>query len=69
MTVSSSTSKASTDGDGTTTSFTVPFYFLVNSHVLVTFVDTDGTETEWVENTHYTLTGAGNPAGGTNDAE
>ena len=53
------------DGDGSTTVFPVPFKFLLNSHVTVTLRNKDNVETTWVENTQYTLTGAGNNQGGT----
>lgn len=65
MTISSEISKASYDGDGSTTIFPVPFYFLSNDEVRVILTGEDGIETTWVEGTHYTLTGAGLPGGGT----
>ena len=66
MTISTTTSRVSYDGDGVTVSFPVTFLFLANSHIVVTLrVDSTGVETTWVENTQYTLTGAGVAAGGT----
>ncbi|MEQ8195463.1 MAG: phage tail fiber protein [Rhodospirillales bacterium] len=68
MTLSSTTTKAGYGGDGSTTVFPVPFKFLENGHVKAVLRDETAvpvTETTWVENTHYTLTGAGNEAGGT----
>lgn len=66
MTVSSSTSRADYNGNGVTTSFSVPFYFLDNTHlkVLSTVVST-GVSTTLTLNSNYTVTGAGVPAGGT----
>ena len=64
MTLSSTTSKVSYNGDGSTTSFPVTFKFIVNAHVQAILRDAGGVETTWTENTQYTLTGAGNDAGG-----
>jgi hypothetical protein len=64
MTVSSDTSRASYSGDGSTVTFAVPFYFLNDSDLLVVHRDVDGVETTWTLNTHYTVSGAGDPAGG-----
>lgn len=66
MTVQSQTSRADYTGNGSTTAFTVPFYFLDNSHVQVirTIIAT-GVATTLVEGTDYTLTGAGVSSGGT----
>lgn len=65
MTVSSTTARVSYSGNGSTTAFAVSFYFLASSHVKVTLRTASGTETVQVLGTHYTVTGAGNPAGGT----
>lgn len=59
MTVSSQTSRIEQLGDGTTTAFAVSFYFLADADLKV-FVD--GVQQTIV--TNYTVTGAGNPAGG-----
>ena len=66
MTVSTTTSRADYNGNGTTTAFAVPFYFLDNSHltVLRTQIST-GVITTLAITTNYTVTGAGVPAGGT----
>lgn len=65
MTLPNSTSKGGpTAGDGVTVNFTVPFYFLDQTHVLVTRGNADGTETILQLTTDYTVSGAGNPAGG-----
>lgn len=65
MTVSSSTRRADYTGNGVTTSFTVPFYFLDSSHltVLLTVIAT-GVESTLVLNTDYTVSGAGVSSGG-----
>lgn len=60
MTVTTATSRIEYAGDGSTTAFSVPFYFLANGDLKVYQADTLKTIT-----THYTVTGAGNPAGGT----
>jgi hypothetical protein len=66
MTVSSTTSRADYTGNGSTTAFTVPFYFLDNSHVTVySTVIATGATTTLVLGTDYTLTGAGVSTGGT----
>lgn len=65
MTLSSTISKQSYAGDGTTASFPIPFLFLDNDHIEVVLRDGAGAETTWIENTHYTLAGAGAQDGGT----
>lgn len=60
MTVSSQISRIEQLGDGTTTAFAVNFYFLENSDLKVFVNGVLQTIT-----TNYTVTGAGNPAGGT----
>lgn len=66
MTVSSTTSRADYTGNGSTTAFTVPFYFLDNSHVTVySTVIATGATTTLTLGTDYTLTGAGVSTGGT----
>ena len=65
MTLSTTTSKVSYAGDGSTTVFAVPFLFLANGDITAVLRDAAGAETIWVESTQYTLTGAGNPSGGT----
>lgn len=64
MTVSSTTSRTSYAGNGATTAFNVPFYFLADAD-LVVIRTTSGIDTTLVLNTDYTVTGAGVPAGGT----
>jgi len=66
MTVSASTSRADYTGNGVTTAFTVPFYFLDNTHLIVyrTQLST-GVVTTLALTTDYTVTGAGVSSGGT----
>lgn len=64
MTVSSQTSRQAYTGNGATTVFAVPFYFLANTDLVVVST-TGGVDTTLTLNTDYTLSGAGNPAGGT----
>lgn len=66
MTVSTQTSRADYTGNGVTTAFTVPFYFLDNTHITVlrTVIAT-GVSTTLALGTDYTVTGAGVSAGGT----
>ncbi len=60
MTVTVTTSRVEYAGNGATTAFSVPFYFLANGDLKVYQAGTLKTIT-----THYTVSGAGNPAGGT----
>lgn len=65
MTVSSTTSKVSYSGNGSTTAFAVSFYFLDDTHLKVVLRNADGSETVKTLNVDYTVSGAGNPSGGT----
>ena len=62
---SSTTSKASYSGNGTTTAFTVPFYFLEAADVQVILRSSAGVETVQALTTNYTVAGAGVTSGGT----
>jgi microcystin-dependent protein len=65
MPIASETSRVQyTGNNSTSTSYGVPFYFLANADIQVVLADAAGIETQLVETTHYALTGAGNPAGG-----
>lgn len=64
MTVSSETNKVTYAGDGATTVFSTAFLFSANDEVSVILVDANSVETEWLEGTQYTLTGAGTGAAG-----
>jgi microcystin-dependent protein len=65
MTLSTTLSATTYEGDGATVSFPSGFKFLEKSHVQVILRDTNGTEIIWTENTEYTLTGTGVEMGGT----
>ncbi|UOF83068.1 tail fiber protein [Caudoviricetes sp.] len=66
MTVSSATSRISYSGNGTTTAFSFPYYFLADADLVVILrVNSTGVETTKTITTHYTLAGAGVAAGGT----
>jgi len=64
MTVSSTTSKVSYTGNGLTTAFAVPFYFLEAADLQV-ILRSGTTETVQALTTNYTVTGAGVSSGGT----
>jgi hypothetical protein len=63
MTVSSTTARASYTGNGTTTVFAVPFYFLAAADLRV-ILRTGTTEVVQTLTTNYTVTGAGVASGG-----
>lgn len=65
MTVPSSTSQVSYSGNGSTLDFAVSYYFLENSHLKVILRSSTGVETVQTITTNYTVTGAGEPSGGT----
>lgn len=64
MTVSSPVSSVAYFGDGATTLFPVPFYFLEQTHLLVTRVNIDSTTQTLILGSDYSVAGAGNQAGG-----
>ena len=65
MTVQTTTSRADYTGNGVTTTFSVPFYFLDSSHLVVYRTDVNtGAVTTLVITTDYSVTGAGVSAGG-----
>jgi hypothetical protein len=65
MTVSSTTSRVNYTGSGGTGPFAIPFYFLDDADIrAITVLIADGTETELTVNVDFTLTGAGEAAGG-----
>jgi hypothetical protein len=65
MTIASSTGRIQYNGNGTTQAFTVPFYFLDNSHLQVVLTSVASVDTVQTITTNYTVSGSGNPAGGT----
>lgn len=64
MTVSSQVSSVSYLGDGVTTLLPVPYYFLEQTHLLVTRVNVDTSTSTLILGSDYSVTGAGNQAGG-----
>ncbi|WP_018125858.1 hypothetical protein [Desulfovibrio oxyclinae] len=65
MTVSSTTSRASYAGNGSTRDFAVPFLFIAAADVQAVLRYPDGSEAILLRGTHYSLEGEGNPYGGT----
>ena len=65
MTVAATPYKESYAGNGVTTVFSVPFYFLADTDLVVSDVNnTTGVITPLVLNADYTVTGTGTPTGG-----
>ena len=64
MTVNTSTAQAQYAGNGTTQIFAIPFYFLVDTDIKISKLTAAGVGTVRTLNSDYTLTGAGNGAGG-----
>jgi hypothetical protein len=65
MAVESDLDRAQYATNGTTGPWTVPFYFLANTDLLVTYTAADGTQTQLTLNADYSVAGAGDPSGGT----
>lgn len=66
MTVTNSTLESSLfSGNGVTTAFATGFQFQDEADIQVVLKASDGTETVQTLTTHYTVTGANNPSGGT----
>lgn len=65
MTINSTTSRVSYNGNGSTVAFAVPYYFAANADVVAVIGNANGSFTTLVLNTDYTLTGATSPSGGT----
>ena len=65
MTVSSTESRVEYAGNDVTVAFSFPYYFLLSGDLKVYIRDAEDTETLQVEDTDYTVTGAGEAAGGT----
>lgn len=65
VSVSSSTSRIVYVGNNSlVTAYAVPFYFQLSSHLVVVVTTAAGIETTLAQGSGYTVTGAGNPAGG-----
>lgn len=65
MTISTTASRIDYNGNGVTVDFSFPYLFLADADLVVILVDAAGAETVQTITTHYTLAGAGDPAGGT----
>lgn len=64
MTLEASTSRVQYATNGTTGPFAVPFYFLANTHLQVVYTPATGISETLTLTTHYSVSGAANPAGG-----
>lgn len=64
MTVNTATATASYTGNGVTSIFAVPFYFLLDTDLKVSRKTAAGAVSTLTLNSDYTLTGAGNTTGG-----
>lgn len=64
MTVETTTARVSYNGAGSTGPFSIPFYFLADSHLKLIKTDADDVATTLTLTTHYTLSGADDPDGG-----
>ncbi|MFT4271808.1 MAG: phage tail fiber protein [Pantoea sp.] len=65
MTVSSTQNFVEYSGDGSTVTFTIPFYFLLNSDISIQVLDASGNISDLVYGTNFDVTGAGASGGGT----
>lgn len=64
MTVSTTSARVAYSGNGSTVTFTVPFYFLTQNDLRVYKRSSGGSETLLALGSQYTVSGTGNPAGG-----
>lgn len=64
MTITSSTARVNYSGNSSTQDFSVPFKFFEDDHLVVIIRSSAGVDTTQTLTTDYTVTGAGNPAGG-----
>jgi hypothetical protein len=65
MTINTTTNRVEFAGDDVTTVLPFPYYFLADTDlVIIQTVIATGVQTTKTLTTHYTVTGAGNPAGG-----
>lgn len=66
MSLNSTNNRISYAGNGVTTAFSFPYYFLQDADLVVILrVESTGVETTQVLTTNYTVAGEGNPSGGT----
>lgn len=63
MTLSSTTTKVTYNGDGATTDFAIGFVFWDSDDLRVIHRDADDVETVWTRGTHYTVTGGSGATG------
>ena len=63
MTISSTITKVTYNGDGATTDFVISFVFWNSDDLRVIHRASDGTETVWARGTHYTVTGGAGATG------
>lgn len=64
MTVSSEVNYIQYNGDGVTTTFPIPFYFILNSDIYAQITDADGNITDLTYGVDYSVSGAGSSSGG-----
>ena len=64
MTLSSTKTKATYGGNGSTTTFAIPFMFMCDDDIEVVLTDTEGLESVQTISTDYQLSGAGDQSGG-----
>ena len=64
MTISTTSTKVSLSGNGSTHSFAYNFKIFANADLTVIIRASDGTETTKTLDTHYIVTGAGVASGG-----
>ncbi|WP_142478650.1 hypothetical protein [Klebsiella oxytoca] len=64
MTVSSEANYIEYNGDGVTTTFPIPFYFILNSDISAQIADADGNITDLTYGVDYSVSGAGSSSGG-----
>lgn len=66
MALNSTDNRISYAGNGVTTAFSFPYYFLQDADlVVIVRIEATGVETTQILNTDYTVSGEGNPSGGT----
>lgn len=64
MTVSSEQNYIEYNGDGSTTTFAIPFYFILNTDISVQIADADSNITNLTYGIDYSVSGAGSASGG-----
>lgn len=65
MSISTTTNRVTFAGNGSTTAFSFPYYFLANADLVVILTTAAGVATTQTITTRYTVTGSGVAAGGT----